>query len=304
MSQVRSIQFTLHQGGIDEAARVLKREWLEQLFKTEFPTKYWCMGQEYGEKGDTPHYQGFAAFTKRVSFKKLGHTLGCHIEGAKGSIQKNRDYCIKEGHEFWEYGSFESTDKKFGHAEAIAAAREGRWEDIELEAPQLYLQYRLQLERVHLECCLPSITFRNCYWLVGAPGTWKSRFAYAFNPGKTFIKPPNKWVDGWNRDYKNIVINDVDPTNAPKLGYFLKIWADLYPILAEVKGGSVYLTHTHLFVTSNYRINTLYQDEELRFALHRRYKEIVVLEGRETPIGEIEIKTPSGWLNQHTIDGL
>ena len=105
-----------------------------------------------------------------------------------------------------------------------------------------------------------------------------------------------------NNNYKILVINDVDHSNAAKLGYYLKIWTDLYPVLAEVKGGSIYLNHTHVFVTSNYRISTLYQDEELRIALHRRFKEIVVYEHRETPIGEIEIKTPSGWVNQHTIN--
>jgi len=312
MSQVRSIQFTLHQGDMDEAARVQKRIFLEKLFKDEFPTKYWCMGQEYGEKGDTPHYQGFAAFEKRASFKKLGHALGCHIEACKGSIQKNKEYCSKEKNEFWEYGTIPTEIKKFGAGEAIVAAREDRLGDIELQAPELYLRYRLQLERVHLECYQPSIEFKICYWLVGGPGTGKSRFAYAFIPGECFIKPPNKWVDGYNEMHKVLVINDLDHSNAAKLAYFLKIWADLYPVLAEVKGGSVYLKHSYVFVTSNYRIDTLYSDPELRAALHRRYKEIVVLDHRETPIGEIEIKTPitnNGlthykWINQTTLNDI
>jgi len=311
MSQVRSISWTLHLFGVDEVAKELKREQLEKWFKEDFPTTYWCYGEEKGKEGITPHWQGFAAFTKRVSFKKLGHTLGFHIEQAKGNASQNKAYCSKEGGPFHEYGTMKTPDKKFAHAEAIQAAREDRMEDIELEAPQLYLQYRLQLERVHLECYQPSIQFKTCYWLVGKPGTGKSRFAYAFNPGQTFIKPPNKWFDGYNQNLKVMVINDVDHSNAAKLSYYLKIWSDLYPIFSENKGGTIHLTHTHVFVTSNYRINTLYEDEELREALHRRFKEIVVLEHRETPIGSIEIKTyvrkTQGlgefiWLNQHTID--
>jgi hypothetical protein len=38
----------------------------------------------------------------------------------------------------------------------------------------------------------------------------------------------------------------------------------------------------------------LYDDPDLRAALHRRYKEIVVVGYEETPIGQIEIKTPNG----------
>lgn len=308
--QVRSIQFTLHVGGIDLVAQDLK---LQRIFKEEFPTKYWCYGEENGKHGDTPHWQGYAAFTKRVSFKKLGHTLGCHIESAKGNASQNKAYCSKEGGPFHEWGNIPEVSKKFSHADAIQAAREDRMEDIEQEAPQLYLQYRSQLERVHLECYQPSVCFKVCYWLVGKPGTGKSRFAYAYHPGSTFIKPPNKWVDGWNPNYKVMVVNDVDHSNASKLSYFLKIWADLYPLLAEVKGGSLYLTHETVFVTSNYRINQLYpNDHELQIALHRRYKEIVVLDHRETPIGEIEIKTfdefrddfnggQIKWINQHNI---
>jgi len=70
----------------------------------------------------------------------------------------------------------------------------------------------------------------------------------------------------------------------------------------------VYLKHKNVIVTSNYRINTLYDDDDLRAAIHRRYKEVVVLEYRETPIGEIEIKTVDPdhpmlfkWYNNNTI---
>ena len=268
------------------------------------------MGEEKGNSGLTPHWQGFAQFKKRVSFKKLGASLKCHIESSKGTAQQNRTYCSKEGGIFHEFGVCKADKEKFGAKEAVELAKKGQLEDIWLEAPQLMLRYRLGLERVHLEHYRPSDIFKKCYWLVGTPGTGKSRFAAAFDPHESYIKAPNKWFDAYNK-HKNIVINDVDPSNAGKLGYNLKIWSDIYAILAECKGGAVYLEHTTLFVTSNYRINTLYPDPEMQGALHRRFKEIHVLECRETPIGEIEIKThtlsPNGfgiikWINQHTID--
>lgn len=310
MSQVRSISWTLHLFGIDEVAKDLKREWLERQFREVFPTTYWCYGEEKGSSGETPHWQGFAAFTKRVSFKRLGSTLGFHIERAKGTAAQNKAYCSKEGGPFFEFGTMKSDKVKFGYAEAIVAAREGRMGDIELEAPQLYLRYRAALERVHLEYHRPSNRIRRGFWLVGKPRTGKSRFAFRFSLNG-FIKSPNKWW-GTYTDQDTVIINDIDPTNAAKLSYYLKIWVDPYPLLVEIKGSEIYIDPSYIFVTSNYRISTLYQDPELRMALYERYREIVVLDYRITAIGEVEIQiidefndanplVHTKWVNQHTI---
>lgn len=309
MSQVRSISWTLHLFGIDEVAKDLKREWLERQFREVFPTTYWCYGEEKGSSGLTPHWQGFAAFTKRVSFKKLGSTLGFHIERAKGTAGQNKAYCSKEGGPFFEHGTMKSDKVKFGYAEAIVAAREGRLEDIELEAPQLFLRYRAALERVHLEHFRPLCRIRKCFWLVGKPRAGKSIFGHRFSLNG-YIKSPNKWW-GTYTDEDTVIINDVDRSNATKLGYYLKIWADPYPLLVEVKGSEIYIDPSYIFVTSNYRLHTLYDDEELRRALHQRYMEITVLDWRETPEGMIEIQVVdefiqgnligTRWLNQHTI---
>ena len=307
MSQVRSISWTLHLNGIDAAAKELKREWLERQFRECFPTTYWCYGEEYGSMGLSPHWQGFAAFTKRVSFKKIGSALGFHIERAKGTPAQNKAYCSKEGGPFHEYGTLKTDKVKFGYAEAIVAAREGRLADIELEAPQLYLRYRAALERVHLENYCPSSRLRRGFWLVGKPRAGKSRFAHRFSLNG-YIKGPNKW---WNNytNHDTIIINDVDRSNAAKLAYYLKIWADPYPLLVEIKGSMLYIDPSYLFVTSNYRISDLYDDQQLRIALHERYLEIVVYDWRETPEGMIEIQIlddtqdmiGTRWVNQITI---
>lgn len=48
------------------------------------------------------------------------------------------------------------------------------------------------------------------------------------------IKPLNKWWDGYNYD-SNVLISDADYFNKDFSGYYLKIWADRYPFISEVK---------------------------------------------------------------------
>ena len=122
--------------------------------------------------------------------------------------------------------------------------------------------------------------------------------------------PINRWNNYSNHD--TVIINDVDRSNAAKLAYYLKnSGVDPYPLLVEIKGSMLYIDPSYIFVTSNYRISDLYDDQQLRIALHERFYEIVVYDWRETPEGMIEIQilddTVEGnmvgtrWINQHTI---
>lgn len=307
-AQVRSITFTKHVKDLTEEELEEAENNLKLLFDLEFPTKYWCMGKELGTSGLTPHWQGFASFKKRVSFIKLGKALKCHIEPAHGTIEQNVKYCSKENLAFLEFGTYDKDkDKKFDYADALRYAREGRVEDIALEAPLLYLRYRPQLERVQQECNRPLPRLRRGIWLVGSPRTGKSYFASRYS-NNGYIKAPNKWWDTYT-DQDTVIINDIDESNAAKLAYYLKIWADPYSLLVEVKGSMVYIDPSVIIVTSNYRINSLYRDFSLQTALHERFMEITVLDWRETPIGQIEIKTHNPhygvggevWLNQTNI---
>lgn len=72
--------------------------------------------------------------------------------------------------------------------------------------------------------------------MYGAPGTGKSRAAYEKYPD-AYRKSQNKWFDGYE-SHKVIIIDDLD---TDMLGHHLKIWADRYPCIGEVKGGTVNL---------------------------------------------------------------
>jgi len=57
------------------------------------------------------------------------------------------------------------------------------------------------------------------------------------------------------------------------LGHYLKLWGDNYAIDGEVKGGTIPLNYKQMVVTSNYKISTLWKDDEvMAAAINRRFK--------------------------------
>lgn len=72
------------------------------------------------------------------------------------------------------------------------------------------------------------------------------------------------------------------------LSHYLKIWADRYGCDGEIKGATIPLAHSKLYITSNYSPDELWgahkegekPDLELVAAIKRRFK-IYYLENRE-----------------------
>lgn len=115
-------------------------------------------------------------------------------------------------------------------------------------------------------------------WMYGPAGCGKSQSARAFGEkyGGAFIKPQNKWWDGYEGQ-KVVILDDLD-TDA--LNHYLKIWTDKYACTGEVKGSTVPLVFDWFIVTSNYKIDDIIRlknlalDTNLSEALHRRFREM------------------------------
>ncbi len=303
VDQLRHFVFTYHLKESDIDIEI--RDRIRGKLDSWGGVRYMCIGSEMGASGKRPHLQGYVQLTKRKSFKLVGAAFPWHIENALGSAEENQRYCAKEDGHFWEYGKMKETVSaiKIDYKEIIKLARAGQVDLIEAQFPAAFLRHRSCLLAMALEVENPFSYERNAIWLVGGPGTGKTRFAHALDTD-VYFKNPNRWFDGYHSN-AIVCVDDVDSTNFVGLSYWLKRWGDRYPILGERKHGSLYLKHQVIVVTSNYRIDTLIKrcgcDEELAFALHRRFKEVVVLDHRETPIGQIEIKTPDRWLNNINI---
>lgn len=97
---------------------------------------------------------------------------------------------------------------------------------------------------------------RLCYWIYGPPGIGKSySIRNTFN--NIYIKESNKWWDGYINE-KIVLIDDFD---SPTLSHYIKIWADNYKFIGEIKGGVVDCMYNVLFITSNYTIEEIFYDK-------------------------------------------
>jgi hypothetical protein len=105
-------------------------------------------------------------------------------------------------------------------------------------------------------------------WIFGLAGAGKSRSVRQQVPDY-FPKNKSIWWDGY-RDQPVIVIDDIDKFHV-KLGAYLKEWADSYAFVAEIKGASRQIRPQRIIVTSQYTIEQIWDDQETREALLRRF---------------------------------
>lgn len=105
-------------------------------------------------------------------------------------------------------------------------------------------------------------------WITGLAGSGKTRAVLDQFP-EAYPKPRSSWWDGYQGE-EIVYVDDVDKYDV-RLGGPLKLWADAYPFIAENKGGSKKIRPKRLVVTSQYRIEEIWTDEETRAALLRRF---------------------------------
>jgi hypothetical protein len=105
-------------------------------------------------------------------------------------------------------------------------------------------------------------------WITGPAGCGKTRAVLDQIPD-AYPKPRNQWWDGYQRE-DVVLVDDVDKFDV-RLGGYFKHWADCYPFIGEVKGGSQKIRPKRLIVTSQYSIEEIWEDAATREALLRRF---------------------------------
>lgn len=239
--------------------------------------QYMVYGKEVGAQG-TPHLQGYVYFETLKSLKQVTAVLpGCHVEPAI-TVHAAQEYCKKEG-EWKERGvppvSNKEKGKKGGEKEKRrwdeirVACEEGRFEDL----PDDIRYKNLRLNKQHRCEALRSRTLEDTeeehLWYWGEAGTGKSRKAREENPN-AYLKMCNKWWCGYT-DEDTVLIEDFDKKH-DVLGHHLKIWADRYPFLGELKGDTMKIRPKKIIVTSNYHPDSIWTDEETLGPIKRRFK--------------------------------
>ena len=217
--------------------------------------KYCCYGKEVGTECQTPHLQGTIIYNspkKEPQVRK--HLPGCHVEICK-HLHPSITYCKKDN-DFIEFGTPPKTNTQIGQDEQerwkniLTACEENRMEDvpwkIRFNQPRICEYHRNQASKKRKL----DDTLEQHLWYYGESRTGKSRKARSDHP-EAYLKMCNKWWDGYE-DEDTVLIEDLDEAHEC-LAHHLKIWADRYPYLAEVKGGARKIRPKLIIVTSIYQ---------------------------------------------------
>lgn len=270
--------FTFNYGGDDQPPV----EACERFLNDTLPplAGYFIAGYEVASTGQK-HVQGYVQFIKRqrlTALKKLPDAGTIHWEPAKGDEVQNREYCTKEcGDNFVEFGEAKQINPGGRERErwklARAACVAGRIEDVD---DQIFICHYGALRCIARDysVSMPDLDDVCGVWYYGPSGTGKSRTARATYGGgtdKLYLKPVNKWWDGFRQGvHENVLLEDVEPSHSV-LGYHLKIWADRYSFPAETKGSTIQIRPKKVIVTSQYHPSLIFQDPEALAAILRRY---------------------------------
>lgn len=110
---------------------------------------------------------------------------------------------------------------------------------------------------------LPPQSHCRLVFLYGDPGTGKTSLALDFarhvaqGDGLAFyLKPHSKWWDGYFGQ-KVVIMDEAEPRGWKELESLLKIWADRFSFVAEVKGATRQICPEWFVVTSNYTLEQL-----------------------------------------------
>lgn len=262
-----------------------KQSW-DDIDRDNLGARYVCYGKEISPTTNRRHLQGYCYFGDAKTLSAVRRLLPlCHLEPARGSFTQNRVYCSKEG-DFVEYGDPPSDPADRGAKEIdrwIASwdhAKAGRIEEIPADIRIRSYSTLRRIERDYMPA-VANLESVCGIWIWGLSGSGKTRNVLSVYPS-CFPKPRNLWWDGYQGE-GIVLIDDVDKFDV-KLGGQLKHWADFCPFIAQVKGSSQKIRPAKVIVTSQYLISEIWEDEETRVALGRRF---VMMEKKEGIILEI-----------------
>jgi len=237
-------------------------------------SKYIIAGRELAPTTLLPHLQGFIVFTHAKSVRAARALLpGCHVEVARGSPAQCIAYSSKEDTDPYTRGTPPLSQEEKGQKEKERyeeAWRLAKLGEIEAIAPDIRLRLYSTIKRIatdYMPRAVPLAT--TCgIWIFGESGTGKTRSVLDAYPD-AYPKPRSMWWDGYQHQ-PIVLLDDVDKFDV-KLGGALKHWADHYPFIAEIKGGSLQIRPSKFVVTSQYRIEDIWQDQATVDALLRRF---------------------------------
>ena len=234
-------------------------------------------GREVAPLTGTRHLQGAFSCKNAITWSQIVAKFpGIWCEPMRGSVDQAFEYCTKSDPAYFESGRRPEPKGKAGgeaNAKNWELAKElaisGKVDEIDANIYIPYYSSILRIASKH-QAPLANLTVLDNHWYYGKSGTGKSWAAREEFGASLYIKNINKWWDGYDGQ-ENVLIDDLDVKH-DFMGYFLKIWADIYFFNAEVKGSTQPIRPKRIIVTSNYHPNQVWTDENTLQPLLRRFK--------------------------------
>lgn len=209
----------------------------------------YCKGQPELGDGGYKHWQILAYFTRKRSLAQVKECFPAtsHCEPTRSTAAEN--YVHKEetrDGEAFEFGSKASKRNSATDWDAIKeSAKNGRLEDVPSD---VYIRYYRTLRCIAGDHDSPVGVPKEVFVFVGESGTGKSHRAWAEAGASAYSKDPRtKFWCGY-KGQENVVIDEF--RGGIDVAHMLR-WLDKYPVSVEVKGSSVPLRASRIWITSN-----------------------------------------------------
>lgn len=218
--------------------------YVNDLFPPIF--KMFVANKEIGESG-TPHLQGYGEVkhpTTISALKKRLREIGqprWHVQVAKGTKAQNLTYIKKTKNTLdIKIGDISDTDRSNRVpganklAPVIEMIKQGtNIHRIAQENPEIYVRSSAGIEKLLHHFSQPRNHQTIGYWLWGATGQGKSRWAHQCFPDAYYKDPETDWWDGYYGQ-ETVIIDDFRPSKTLSFAKILRL-VDRYPLQVQVK---------------------------------------------------------------------
>lgn len=293
----QAVKFTLTQQ-LEEKTHIDAVKAFDELrdhHKALFDAKkitYCVWGLEAAPTTGKWHGQGYVELPAggkktKVGVRKLYEMLDMpypYVDIANGTAEQNKEYCLKTKTEkanvhWFEFGAARSDARggpgsrmKMDWQKAKDQAVQGDFDSID---PCILIQHYTNLEKVGFAAkrAYTDLDVLDNVWVHGAPGVGKSMWARSqARPGERlyFKDAMNKWFDGYQHE-ELVVIDDFEKDSKYQ-AHLLKTLGDRYPLRVEIKGASAWVRPKRVIITSNYKIEDIWDDPAIVAALKRRFR--------------------------------
>lgn len=212
------------------------------------------------------HWQGYIECNKAIDMKKLKELLGynqIHLERRIGTQDQAIKYVSKNETKIgptYEYGNKKEQGKRNDITNALTMLQNGNSINQIIDEIPNMLRYDKHLERYIQRSVEPRDFETEVTVLIGEPGSGKTRHVIDNEKDLWIMPEPSSgttWFDGYIGQ-EAVLIDDF----AGNIRYnFLLQLTDRYPMRVNVKGGYVQWRPKRIYITSNYEIESWYQQD-------------------------------------------